>query len=538
MRAIGARSINSIRIMKQLSIIATADEVAPSAFQINGHGTTLGFEEKLWTAADKMRGHMDPSEYKHIALGLIFLKYISDMFHENYQRFKNKTRVECEQPETYLKRRLFWLPANARWEKVTSGGKDLRKSLDNAMRTIERENETLKGVLPKDYSRSSIDEFRLRELIQLVGTIDLGSESARSQDIIGRVYEYFLLKFAGAEGNKGGEFYTPRSVVKLLVEMIEPFKGTVYDPCCGTAGMFVQSEKFIKEHGGQLRDIKLFGQESNPTTWRLAKMNLASRSLPADLGEQNADSFLRDLHFGLKADYILANPPFNMSYWGGEELTNDPRWRYGYPPTTNANFAWIQHMIFHLNPTGVAGFVLANGSMSTNTGGEGEIRRSIIQAGLVDCIVALPTQLFYGTSIAACLWFIRRGRKRLGNTRHNHTLFIDARTLGKSVDRTHKELPDEIIEKISRTYRAWRGIDSSLRYEDIPGFCKSAPVEEIRYHKWALVPGRYVGFDRDLYQTVDEATLSNEIREVEERLEKISRSSYIAIQHLRKLLHG
>lgn len=525
--------------MDQLSMLTTPDPKVASFLGKNGNGATLGFEEKLWAAADKMRGHMDPSEYKHVILGLVFLKYISDMFQEHYDRFKTQSKIEYDEPDTYLKRQLFWVPKEARWSSLKGSAKDLRKSLDKAMLSIERENSSLKGVLPKDYSRSSIDEFRIRELVDLVGTIDLGSEEARSQDIIGRVYEYFLFKFAGAEGNKGGEFYTPRSVVRLLVEMIEPFKGTVYDPCCGTAGMFIQSEEFIKEHGGQSEDIKLFGQESNPTTWRLARMNLACRGLKGNLGEQHADSFQNDLHQDLKADFILANPPFNMSYWGSEKLTGDPRWQFGEPPSSNANFAWIQHMISHLNPNGVAGFVLANGSMSSNGGGEGKIREAIIKAQIVDCIVGLPSQLFYGTSIPACLWFIRRRKSPTkGNNGRGHTLFIDARGLGRHVDRTHKELPQEVVKRIARTYRAWLGDEKTLRYEDVPGFCKSASLEETKYHKWTLVPGRYVGFDESLYQTIDTGTLFKEIKEVEERLEKISGSSYIAIQHLRQLLHG
>jgi type I restriction enzyme M protein len=362
------------------------------------------------------------------------------------------------------------------------------------MVAIEKENPRLKGVLSKDYARPALDKQRLGELIDLIGTIGLGDAENRSMDILGRVYEYFLGKFASAEGKKGGEFYTPRSVVKLLVEMIEPYKGRVYDPCCGSSGMFVQSEEFIRAHGGRIGDISIYGQESNPTTWRLAKMNLALRGIEANLGPHHGDTFHNDLHKDLKADFILANPPFNMSDWGGERLSDDVRWKYGVPPVGNANFAWVQHMIHHLAPNGIAGFVLANGSMSSNQSGEGDIRKNIIEADLVDCMIALPGQLFYGSQIPACLWLLTRNKtKGKFRDRRAQTLFIDTRKMGYMVDRTHRDLSDEDIARIAQTYHAWRGEKGAGKYEDVPGFCKSATLEEIRGHGHVLTPGRYVG---------------------------------------------
>jgi type I restriction enzyme M protein len=380
----------------------------------DGSGARLGFEEKLWAAADKMRSYMDPAEYKHVVLGLIFLKYISDAFDEKREELALRTgdpssdlyvrepelRYEVlEDRDEYLAENIFWVPPEARWSHLQARAKqpEIGRLIDDAMVAIERENPSLKGVLPKDYSRPSLDKQRLGELMDLIGTIGLGDENSRTSDVLGRVYEYFLGRFASAEGKGGGEFYTPRSVVGLLVEMIEPYKGRVYDPCCGSGGMFVMSEKFAEAHGGRVGDIAIYGQESNPTTWRLCKMNLAIRGISGDLGPQHADSFHNDLHKDLKADYILANPPFNVSDWGGERLRDDVRWKYGVPPVGNANFAWVQHIIHHLSPMGVAGFVLANGSLSSNTGGDGEIRRALVEADLVDCIVAMPPQLFYTT---------------------------------------------------------------------------------------------------------------------------------------------
>ena len=472
--------------------------------KLKNNGANLGFEEKLWAAADKMRGHMDPGEYKHVALGLIFLKYISDAFEELHIKLKADKSSDAEDRDEYLAENVFWVPKAARWAHLQANAKSptIGKLLDDAMVAIEKENSVLKGVLPKEYARPSLDKQKLGELIDIIGTIGLGDKENRSKDIIGRVYEYFLSKFASQEGKKGGEFYTPRCVVKLLVEMIEPYHGRIYDPCCGSSGMFVQSEEFIEEHGGKKGDISIYGQESNPTTWRLAKMNLAIRGIEANLGSQNADTFLNDLHKDLKSDFILANPPFNLKDWGGEHLRDDVRWKYGVPSAGNANYAWIQHIIHHLSPNGIAGFVLANGSMSSNQSGEGEIRKAIIEADLVDCMIALPSQLFYGAMIPACLWFLTRSKKN-GNSstssgrgfrdRRGQTLFIDARKLGCMIDRKHRDLKDEEIEQIAKTYHTWRGEKEAGKYKDIQGFCKDANLGEIKANGYILTPGRYVG---------------------------------------------
>lgn len=458
-------------------------------------GGILGFEEKLWQAADRLRGHMDAAEYKHVVLGLIFLKYISDAFQERYEALSKEQYADPEDRDEYLSENIFWVPKQARWQLLQANSKQptIGRLIDDAMIVIEKDNPSLKGVLPKEYARPALDKRRLGELIDLIATIGLGDKESRSNDILGRVYEYFLGKFASAEGKKGGEFYTPRCVVKLLIEMIQPYKGRVYDPCCGSSGMFVQSEEFIAQHGGKMTDISIYGQESNPTTWRLAKMNLAIRGIEANLGQHHADSFHNDLHKDLKADFILANPPFNMKYWGGDRLREDVRWKFGTPPERNANFAWVQHIIHHLSPKGITGFVLANGSMSSNTSGEGDIRKNIIEADLVDCMVALPGQLFFSTQIPACLWFLARNK---GNgkfkDRRDQTLFIDARQMGVMVDRVHRELTNEDIRKIADTYHAWRGEQGFGKYEDIPGFCKSATTEEIKYYVYVLTPGRYV----------------------------------------------
>ena len=460
------------------------------------NGANLGFEEKLWAAADKMRGHMDPGEYKHVALGLIFLKYISDAFEQRRSELAKEKGADPEDRDEYLAENIFWVPKQARWPNLQANAKQptIGKLIDDAMVAIEKENPSLKGVLSKDYARSSLDKHRLGEMIDLIGTIGLGDRESRSKDVLGRVYEYFLGRFASAEGKGGGEFYTPRSIVQLLVEMIEPFKGRVFDPCCGSGGMFVQSEKFVEAYGGRLTDISVYGQESNQTTWRLCKMNLAIRGIEGNIAWNSAGSFHNDAHKDMKADFILANPPFNDSDWGGERLRDDVRWRYGVPPVGNANFGWVQHFIHHLAPNGIAGFVLANGSMSSNQSGEGEIRQKIIEADLVDCMIALPGQLFYTTPIPACLWFVTRNKKnRKFRDYSGKTLFIDARKLGYLVDRTHRELTDQEIERITRTYHAWRGEKGAGKYADGPGFCKSATLEEIRQHGYVLTPGRYVG---------------------------------------------
>ena len=463
----------------------------------NGNGD-LSFATKLWKAADKMRNNMDAAEYKHVVLGLIFLKYISDVFTEVFNELQSdkKNHSDPEDIDEYKMRNVFWVPPEARWSYLQKNAKQptIGKLVDDAMDAIERDNDSLKGVLSKNYARPALDKQRLGELIDLIGTIGLGDKENRSKDLLGRVYEYFLGQFADAEGKKGGQFYTAQCIVKLLVEMLEPYKGRIFDPCCGSGGMFVQSEKFVEAHDGHKGDISIYGQESNQTTWRLCKMNLAIRGIDANIAWNHEGSFLKDAHQDLKADFVMANPPFNDSDWRGELFRSDSRWKYGVPPVGNANFAWVQHFIHHLSTTGTAGFVLANGSMSSNTSGEGEIRKNIIEADLVDCMIALPSQLFYNTMIPVCLWFIARDKKNHKfKDRRGKTLFIDARNMGEMIDRRHRELTDEEIQRIAKTYHAWRGEKSAGKYEDIKGFCKDAVIEDIRKHGHILTPGRYVG---------------------------------------------
>ncbi len=462
---------------------------------------TAGYEQKLWEMANALRGSMDAAEYKHVVLGLIFLKYISDAFEELRAATEAEGVDDPEDLDVYRAKSVFWVPPEARWTHLQHQARQptVGQLVDGAMSAIERDNPALRDVLLKDYAREALDKQRLGQLIDLVTNIEVGSEQARSTDVLGRVYEYFLSQFASAEGKKGGEFYTARSVVQLLVEMLEPYKGRVYDPCCGSAGMFVQSIEFIRAHangngnGGKAKgDISIYGQESNYTTWRLAKMNLAIRGIEAQIA--HGDTFHNDRHPDLKADFILANPPFNVSQWGGERLRDDKRWGWGVPPVRNANFAWVQHMASHLSRRGVAGFVLANGSMSSNQSGEGEIRQNLLEADLVDCMVALPGQLFYSTQIPVCLWFLARNRRNgKFRDRRDEILFIDARKLGGMIDRTHRELTKEDIGRITETYHAWRSHDASAEYADIPGFCKSASLEEVEKHGHVLTPGRYVG---------------------------------------------
>ncbi|MET1248885.1 class I SAM-dependent DNA methyltransferase [Sporolactobacillus sp. STCC-11] len=491
----------------------------------------IGFEETLWKAADKLRGSMEATDYKHVVLGLIFLKYISDKFEMKYNALIEEGEGFEEEIDEYLAENIFWVPKEARWGHIRDNAKSekIGQIIDDAMILIEKENATLKNVLEKRYARPELDKRRLGELVDLISTIKLYDNEEK--DLLGRVYEYFLAKFAAAEGKGGGEFYTPTGVVKTLVSMIEPFKGRVYDPCCGSGGMFVQSEKFVAENQGRLTDLAIYGQELNATTWKICKMNLAIRGLSGNLGPHQDDTFHNDLHKNLKADFILANPPFNISDWGGEQLIDDARWAYGIPPKGNANYAWLEHMVYHLSPRGLAGVVLANGSLSTNTSNEGEIRKNLLEADLVDCIVAMPDKLFYSVQIPVSLWILNRNKK--GSTKqrnHEHeVLFLDARDLGEMVDRRHRELSTEDIQKIAGTYHAWRNKDG--KYEDIKGLCKSATLDEVKENDYILTPGRYVGiadepddgipFDEKMTQLTSELSdLFDQSHKLEEEIKK------------------
>lgn len=458
------------------------------------NGTNVGFEETLWSAADKMRNNMDPAEYKHVVLGLIFLKYISDAFIEKREIFIAESAYEGmeEDKDAYTAENVFWVPKEARWDylKINAKKPEIGKLVDEAMIAIEKDNKSLKGVLAKNYARPDLDKVRLGELIDLISTIGLGDKESRSKDVLGRVYEYFLGRFASAEGKGGGEFFTPQSVVKLLVEMLEPYKGRIYDPCCGSGGMFVQSEKFVEAHGGQAHDLAIYGQESNPTTWRLCKMNLAIRGIEGNLGPQNADTFHNDLHKDLKADFILANPPFNISDWGGERLKDDVRWKYGVPPEGNANYGWIEHMVHHLAPNGVAGFVMHNGA-ATNEGAEAVIRKSLVENDLVEAMVLLPTQLFYNVTLPVNLWLISRNKKERGELRdrRGEVLMIDASSFGTMETSIHRILGEDEIKRISSAFHFWR---SKKYVPEASSFYSTVTIDDIKLKNYILAPNRYV----------------------------------------------
>ncbi|MEE1202779.1 MAG: class I SAM-dependent DNA methyltransferase [Bacteroidales bacterium] len=496
-------------------------------------------EKQLWKAADKLRKNIDASEYKHVVLGLIFLKYISVSFEELYARLQTEVDqgADPEDREEYKAENVFYVPIQARWSTLVANAKDSKigKIIDDAMDSIEKENPSLKGVLPKVFARPNLDATSLGELIDLIGNTTLNT-STNSADLLGHVFEYFLGEFALAEGKKGGQFYTPRSVVELLVKMLEPYKGRVLDPCCGSGGMFVQSEKFVKEHQGIINDISIYGQESNQTTWRLCKMNLAIRGIDASQVKWNTEgSFLNDAHKDVKVDYLIANPPFNDSDWSGELLRTDGRWKYGIPPIGNANFAWIQHFIYHLAPSGQAGFVLAKGALTSKSGGEGEIRKELVKAGLVDCIVNLPAKLFLNTQIPASLWFLSRNRNATERfrDRREEILFIDARNLGHLINRRTREFSHRDIQQITETYHNWR--NKNGKYEDIVGFCASASIEKVAELDYVLTPGRYVGLpeeEEDFNFTERFTTLKTEF---EQQLKEEERLNKLILENLEKI---
>lgn len=473
---------------------------------------TNDLKRTLWAAADKLRSSMDAAEYKHIVLGLIFLKYISDSFDEQRQKLRSAfadpssdlylddpadRAMAEEERDYYTMENVFWVPEQARWEMIRAQAKqaDIGTRIDAALEAIEAENPRLKGILDKRFGRAQLEPGKLGELVDLISTIGFGAKE-KAKDVLGEVYEYFLGQFASAEGKKGGQFYTPASVVKVLVEVLAPHKGKVYDPCCGSGGMFVQSEKFLESHGGKFDDISIYGQEANPTTWRLVAMNLAIRGLDFNLGKEPADTFHRNQHPDLRADYILANPPFNISDWGGERLADDKRWEYGTPPAGNANYAWLQHILYHLSSRGQAGVVLANGSMSSNQNNEGAIRKAMVEADVVEVMVALPPQLFFNTQIPACLWFLAKDKSKNGRDRRGEVLFVDARKLGRMETRVNRVLDDADVQRIARTVHLWRQdgeVEAGEGYEDVAGFCRSVKLKEIAEHGYVLTPGRYVG---------------------------------------------
>jgi type I restriction enzyme M protein len=488
-------------------------------------------EKQLWKAADKLRKNIDAAEYKHVVLGLIFLKYISDAFEELYAKLKAEEAqgADPEDKDEYKAENIFFVPQEARWKMLLSKAKqpDIGKFVDDAMDAIEKGNASLKGVLPKVYARQNLDPTSLGELIDLVGNIALGDTKARSADVLGHVFEYFLGEFALAEGKKGGQFYTPRSVVELLVEMLEPYKGRVFDPCCGSGGMFVQSEKFVEERKGKINDISIYGQESNQTTWRLCKMNLAIRGIDSSQVKWNNEgSLLNNAHKDLKVDFIIANPPFNDGDWGGNLLRNDGRWKYGIPPETNANFAWIQHFVYHLGINGKAGFVLADTSLSTVSNDESKIRKELVQANLVDCIVSLPSHLFSNTQIAACVWFLSRERENLKNERKNQILFIDASSFGKLVTRKSKKLRQTEIESIAKAYHNWKEVDYT-KYKDEAGFCKSVNIKVVEDNNYILSPNRYIepkehAIEIDI--SPDNENIASELSSFSDKIEELTNS--------------
>jgi type I restriction enzyme M protein len=498
-------------------------------------------EKQLWKSADKLRKNIDAAEYKHVVLGLIFLKYISDAFEELHSQLEGGegeyAGADPEDKDEYKAENVFFVPEIARWSFLQSKAKlpTVGKEVDNAMDALEKDNPSLKDVLPKVYARGNLDPTSLGGLIDLIANIALGDAKARSADVLGHVFEYFLGEFALAEGKKGGQFYTPRSVVELLVEMLEPYKGRVFDPCCGSGGMFVQSEKFVAGHQGKLNDISIYGQESNQTTWRLAKMNLAIRGIDSSQVKWNNEgSFLNDAHKDLKADFIIANPPFNVSDWSGELLRTDGRWKFGTPPAGNANYAWIQHFLYHLSPTGIAGFVLAKGSLTSKSSGEGDIRKALIEARLVDCVVNLPAKLFLNTQIPACLWFLSRNKANGGyRTCPDEILFIDARNEGVLINRRTKELRDTDIQKVAQTYHQWRTLKG--KYEDIKGFCNSASLERVRELDYVLTPGRFVGLpdDEDDFDFNERFTTLK--AEFEAQLEEEKKLNKAIVENLKKV---
>jgi type I restriction enzyme M protein len=536
-------------------------EIMDSTIVKTGTNRQRSLEDTLWDAADKLRGNLEAAEYKHVVLGLVFLKYVSDAFEtrrkelesaiadpQSSEYIKNDERRSniLESRDEYTSENVFWVPAEARWTFLQDKAKlpDIGVLIDKAMDAIEKENPSLSGVLPKTYARAEIDKRLIGELVDLIGTIGFTEVDHGADDVLGRVYEYFLGKFAAAEGRGAGEFYTPRSVVRLLVEMLEPYHGRVYDPCCGSGGMFVQSSDFVSAHGGRRSDISVYGQEYVAATWRLAKMNLALRGIDANLADEPADTFHANKHADLRADYIIANPPFNMKDWGGESLVDDPRWRFGVPPNSNANMAWVQHFIYHLAPKGTAGFVLANGSLATNQAGEGLIRQKIVEADLIDCIVSLPAQLFFSTQIAVSLWFIARDKGqwsdkqgRTSGLRTGRSLFIDARGLGHMRDRTHKDFSDEDVTRIADAYKSWRAQDGT--YEDTPGFCAEATVDEIKLHRYALVPGRYVGFaERPTPGEIDTGRFVSDLASISDQIGLVAQLSQDAARVLKEVFHG